>query len=469
MATNSSSNIVTAASGKVLQGQGVGVASAFSTATYPATTTINQLLYSSSANTVAGLTTANSAFVTTTSGGIPQCATSPSCSGTITAGTGVTATTGNVAITAGNLTLPNTNSGGSQGTIQLNSLPFMSNFGTASTFLGSAAGNASNTGSYNTGLGFNALTAISSGQANTCVGRLAGGAISTTSDNTVMGNAAFYVGTGSRNTLIGSNVGSAFNVLSGADNAVIGYNGVTSLTTGTFNCAMGTNAMSNLITGSYNVGFGNAVGSAYSGAESSNILISNAGVNAESNVIRIGTQGTGNSQQNACYIAGIAGVTTANTQVVTINTSTGQLGAAPGTGGIITVTGALTNAQIKALHGTPVAAIAAQGAGKVIQVISASAKMVYGGTNVFTAGASQTINLYYGTTTSIDVVLTNAEIVASATQFNGVNGISTFGGANTGFDNVAVNLYNPIATEITGNAANNNTVTWSITYQVIAI
>jgi hypothetical protein len=39
MATNNAANNATAASGKVLQGQGVGTASAFSTATYPATAT----------------------------------------------------------------------------------------------------------------------------------------------------------------------------------------------------------------------------------------------------------------------------------------------------------------------------------------------------------------------------------------------------------------------------------------------
>lgn len=39
MATNSSSNIPTAATGTVLQGQGVGVSSSFSTATYPSTAT----------------------------------------------------------------------------------------------------------------------------------------------------------------------------------------------------------------------------------------------------------------------------------------------------------------------------------------------------------------------------------------------------------------------------------------------
>ncbi len=45
---------------------------AWSTATYPATTTINQLLYSSSNNTIVGLATANSGVLVTSSGGVPS-------------------------------------------------------------------------------------------------------------------------------------------------------------------------------------------------------------------------------------------------------------------------------------------------------------------------------------------------------------------------------------------------------------
>lgn len=53
MATNNSANNATAASGKVLQGQGVGTASAFSTATYPATaTTTGQILRADGTNWV---------------------------------------------------------------------------------------------------------------------------------------------------------------------------------------------------------------------------------------------------------------------------------------------------------------------------------------------------------------------------------------------------------------------------------
>lgn len=60
----------TATAGQILR-SGSSAAPSWSTATYPATTTINQLLYSSSANVVGGLATANSAVLTTNSTGVP--------------------------------------------------------------------------------------------------------------------------------------------------------------------------------------------------------------------------------------------------------------------------------------------------------------------------------------------------------------------------------------------------------------
>lgn len=56
--------------GNILQSN-AAAAPSFSTATYPSTTTINQLLYSSAANVVAGLATANSAFLKTNGSGVP--------------------------------------------------------------------------------------------------------------------------------------------------------------------------------------------------------------------------------------------------------------------------------------------------------------------------------------------------------------------------------------------------------------
>ena len=61
----------TATVGQVLQSAGAAADPAYSTATYPLTTTINQILYSSAANVVSGLATANRAVLTTTAAGVP--------------------------------------------------------------------------------------------------------------------------------------------------------------------------------------------------------------------------------------------------------------------------------------------------------------------------------------------------------------------------------------------------------------
>lgn len=92
---------------------------AYSTATYPPTTTINQLLYSSAANTVAGLATTNSAVLATTSAGVPTWLGSLTngqviigstgatpVAATLTAGAGISISTG-----AGSITISGTGSG----------------------------------------------------------------------------------------------------------------------------------------------------------------------------------------------------------------------------------------------------------------------------------------------------------------------------------------------------------------------
>lgn len=55
-----------------MSGAGGATSNLWSTATYPVTTTVNQLLWSSSANVIAGLPTANSSFLITSAGGVPS-------------------------------------------------------------------------------------------------------------------------------------------------------------------------------------------------------------------------------------------------------------------------------------------------------------------------------------------------------------------------------------------------------------
>jgi hypothetical protein len=100
-----------ATSGQILQSAGASADPAFSTATYPSTTTVSQILYSSATNVVSGLATANRAVLTTGATGVPvltalatdgqliigSTAGVPAAA-TLTAGTGITITNGSNSI-----------------------------------------------------------------------------------------------------------------------------------------------------------------------------------------------------------------------------------------------------------------------------------------------------------------------------------------------------------------------------------
>lgn len=166
--------------------------------------------------------------------------------------------------------------------------------GAGNVSLGYATLNALTTGVSNVGIGYSALTDITTGSRNTAVGygTLLGTSVTSFTDNTALGNNAGNLIRGNQNTLLGSRSGEA--ITTGANNIAVGYNSA----------------------------------SAYTSSESSNIIIGNLGTVAESNVIKIGSQGSGSGQQDECYIAGIVGVTNSNPQTVTIDSTTGQLGVA---------------------------------------------------------------------------------------------------------------------------------------------
>ena len=79
------STTATGTAGQVLQSRGNADPS-YSTAVYPTTTTINQLLYSSSNNNITGLTTASGGVLNTSSSGVPSITATPTLgvAGTIT-------------------------------------------------------------------------------------------------------------------------------------------------------------------------------------------------------------------------------------------------------------------------------------------------------------------------------------------------------------------------------------------------
>jgi hypothetical protein len=92
----------TATTGQILQNNSLSDPS-WSTATYPSTTTINQILYSSSDNVVNGLSTVNSATLVTTSAGVPVMSSTMTNGQMIIGSTGATPTTGTITSTGGSI------------------------------------------------------------------------------------------------------------------------------------------------------------------------------------------------------------------------------------------------------------------------------------------------------------------------------------------------------------------------------
>lgn len=295
-------------------------------------------------------------------GADPSWTGSPSFSGTVTAGTGFSATTGNVAVVAGNVTLPNTDASGSIGTIKFGGARWISNNGTGNTFVGGDAGS--------TGAG-----------------------------------AAF-------NTMLG---GLSGNVISGGGNCSVGYLSLSSLNNGSGNNAFGYAALENMLTtGSYNIAIGYQSGISYTTSESSNILLSNSGTIAESNTIRIGTQGAGAGQQNTCFIAGIASVAVSNTNMVTIDTTTGQLGSQAVPSSSITITGdsggGLTGNSFTFTGGTTGLTFAGAG---TTETLGGTLAIANGGTNATSFATTDGTVYYDGTRLVTTATGTSGQVLTS--------------------------------------------------------
>ena len=194
------------------------------------------------------------------------------------------------------------------------------------------------------------------------------------------------------------------------------------------------------------------------------IEISKGGTNASSMTTTDGV----------CYFDGTRIVTTAVGTATHVLTSNGvavapTFQAVSSVSPVLATKLTLTSAQIKALNATPIQIVAAQGANKVIVPISAVTHVIYGGSNVFVAAASQSIDLYFSNSpgkVAIGSLATIAMIVASESRF-GIRVTSDKSGLASGsYDNVGLFLVNPVATEISGNAANDNQVVVFLTYYI---
>jgi hypothetical protein len=232
-------------------------------------------------------------------------------------GGGETITAGDLTLSAGNINLTTTTSGAT-GVITAGGNRFIHNYGTTNTFVGVVSGNFTLTGTNNTGLGTSTLSNVTSGTHNTALAPTALTVLTTGSFNTAVGQA--YQ-----------------SLVSGSNNIGIGYGAGLFITTGSYN----------IILGNYN----NNGGQNYTLADSSNICIGNAGVNGQSNAIRIGISGSGSFQQNKCFIAGIDGVDVGSVAKV-ITMASDQLGTATITAGAgISVTPGANTITIASTNG----------------------------------------------------------------------------------------------------------------------
>ncbi len=203
------------------------------------------------------------------------------------------------------------------------------------------------TGQFNTAVGLFSLALNTQGNSNTGVGASALRNNTSGNENTATGFYALsFNNTGFGNTANG--VLALYNNTTGRDNVANGDRALVSNTTGNFNTATGSSALSDNTTGSENIAVGhNALVENTTGSENiaighfagralttgdNNIDIGETGHTAdEANTIRIGTTRDVSDTppryfQDRTFIAGIYGITTANTAIPVMIDSAGQLG-----------------------------------------------------------------------------------------------------------------------------------------------
>ena len=186
------------------------------------------------------------------------------------------------------------------------------------TAVGSGALFSNTSASFNTAIGFNALLNNTASN-NTAVGDQALLTNTAGTENTATGPATLFKNkTGNNNTASGFEA--LFSNTTGSDNTADGLLALENNTSGHDNIAEGFEALANNKTGSVNIALGSSAGINLT-AGSNNIDIGAPGVAGEANKIRIGKVGT----QNGTFIAGIHGVTVANTLQVVVDAN-GHLG-----------------------------------------------------------------------------------------------------------------------------------------------
>lgn len=428
-----------ASTGSVFMSNGLSSDPGFSTATYPLTTTINQLLYSSASNVVSGLVTANDSLLVTNGSGVPAWTAKSAFGQTITGNFG-----GPIAPSSGNWNVVGSGS--------------FSISGSGSTLTGELTGLTNH--AVLVGAGSDTITKVgptaTAGQIFQSGGLSADPSYSTATYPSTAGT--------SGKVLIsdGTNIVSSTPTFPNA-----------SATSGKFIRSDGTNWIASTPTLPTSAGTSGKVlqsdGTNY--VESTPTYPSTSG--SAGKIIR--SDGTNNLYTTAAFpdTAGTSG------NVLTSDGTNWVSSSASGPGGLTYVTITLTNSQIKNLRATPIQVVAAPGSGKVIVPVSALGKLIYGGTNAFTASSQQNITFTYGSGTTnylfnsgaTQGVINNATLVLTATSYSTYAPLN-FGAqslAASGLENAAIYATNAGSAEIGGNGANNNTVSIAFLYYIVTL
>lgn len=130
----------------------------------------------------------------------------------------------------------------------------------------------------------------------------------------------------------------------------------------------------------------------------------------------------------------------------------------------------LSNAQVKALRASPQQLVAAPGAGKVLIPVQCIVYMKYGGTNAFTANSGKNLSVQPVGGNAILNGAGQAFLQATASGYSEMTFAPAAGtdltNSKTFADNVALQIANTGASEIAGNAANDNSLLVVLSYRV---
>ena len=316
------------------------------------------------------------------------------------------------------------------------------------------------------GFGAGANNVGGTGKDNLFVGYQAGYNNTTGYNNVYSGYQAGYNNTtGIGNVFTGLTAG--YSTINGIGNVFTGYSAGYLNTSGNYNSFTGANAGDNN-SGSYNIFNGYQAGTNNT-TGGSNIYIGNVGCKnpcTESNAIRIGTQGSGDQQQNATYIAGIygnspsqalpvvineageLGTTTQGIGVTSFNTRTGAVVPVQGDYGFALLSGTLQDAQLSGTYGQGVSLTNASNAftgrftgdGSGLANVNAATLGGYGPNGFIQNGTAQqgSANFNISGNGSAGGTLSADTVNAAATYQIGGSGVLSIGMAND--DNLFIGI-----------------------------